>query len=225
MSVGRLGVVVACILGGPVSATWAQSAAGPVDVMCPKVNLARKAASVDCGSLCGTDRWGIKTLSDRMRRQVTGPPVLTTVAALAAIPRPSRRPQQTRLAPVERTIYCVEAWLLTWEDQEDEDVHIVLMDPQDGRTTMIAEIPQSRCAGACSSGYAHLFTAARNALRRGIAAATADTVRVRVMGVGFFDKDHGQTWAAPNFVELHPVLGIEFPRARRPRRGDQDLDP
>ena len=29
-------------------------------------------------------------------------------------------------------------------------------------------------------------------------------------GVGFFDRDHGQTGAAPNNIELHPVLSIRF---------------
>jgi hypothetical protein len=31
-----------------------------------------------------------------------------------------------------------------------------------------------------------------------------------VTGVGFFDYDHGQTGNAPNILELHPVLKIEF---------------
>ena len=33
---------------------------------------------------------------------------------------------------------------------------------------------------------------------------------VRVTGVGFFDFAHGQRGAAPNEIELHPVLEIEF---------------
>jgi hypothetical protein len=32
---------------------------------------------------------------------------------------------------------------------------------------------------------------------------------LRVTGVGFFDYDHGQTGAAPNLIELHPVLRLE----------------
>ena len=31
-----------------------------------------------------------------------------------------------------------------------------------------------------------------------------------VTGVGFFDYDHGQTGNAPNILELHPVLNIDF---------------
>src|SRR4030095_349319 len=35
-------------------------------------------------------------------------------------------------------------------------------------------------------------------------------IPVRVTGVGMFDFPHGQTGAAPNQIELHPVLGITF---------------
>ncbi len=34
-------------------------------------------------------------------------------------------------------------------------------------------------------------------------------VRVRVTGVLYFDRVHGQIGVAPNGVELHPVLAIE----------------
>jgi hypothetical protein len=33
---------------------------------------------------------------------------------------------------------------------------------------------------------------------------------VRLTGVGFFDRAHGQTGSAPNVIELHPVLKVEF---------------
>jgi hypothetical protein len=32
----------------------------------------------------------------------------------------------------------------------------------------------------------------------------------RITGVGFFDRAHGPTGAAPNVIELHPVLKIEW---------------
>jgi hypothetical protein len=37
-------------------------------------------------------------------------------------------------------------------------------------------------------------------------------ILLRVTGVGFFDYDHGQIGAAPNVIELHPVLRIEWLR-------------
>jgi hypothetical protein len=32
----------------------------------------------------------------------------------------------------------------------------------------------------------------------------------RITGIGFFDRSHGATGAAPNVIELHPVLKIEW---------------
>ena len=34
---------------------------------------------------------------------------------------------------------------------------------------------------------------------------------VRITGVGFFDYLHGQRGVAPNGIELHPVLDVDFP--------------
>lgn len=40
--------------------------------------------------------------------------------------------------------------------------------------------------------------------------AAVPPTAVRVTGVGFFDRAHGATGAAPNVIELHPVLKIEW---------------
>jgi len=32
----------------------------------------------------------------------------------------------------------------------------------------------------------------------------------RITGIGFFDRAHGATGAAPNVIEIHPVLKIEW---------------
>jgi hypothetical protein len=34
--------------------------------------------------------------------------------------------------------------------------------------------------------------------------------QARITGVGFFDRSHGATGAAPNVIEIHPVLKIEW---------------
>jgi hypothetical protein len=41
-------------------------------------------------------------------------------------------------------------------------------------------------------------------------ATRIDPTRVRITGVGFFDRAHGATGAAPNVIELHPVLKVEW---------------
>jgi hypothetical protein len=37
-----------------------------------------------------------------------------------------------------------------------------------------------------------------------------------VVGVGFFNNEHGQTGVAPNGIELHPALGICFGKGCTP---------
>lgn len=178
---------------------------------CPPADLRRLEVQPTCGTRCGEDRWAIKTLSDRYRNRVRPPAVQTTVRALANVPAPSRRPPRTRVSPHETTIYCLDAYVISWDEQADRDLHLTLLDPSDQRTTMIAEIPDPECAGACSSGWAQLYAIARQRFYEGLRRSKTDTVRVRVMGVGFFDKNHGQSWAPANLFELHPVLAIAFP--------------
>ncbi len=35
-------------------------------------------------------------------------------------------------------------------------------------------------------------------------------VKIRIAGIGMFDREHNQLGRADNGIELHPVLGIEF---------------
>jgi hypothetical protein len=37
-----------------------------------------------------------------------------------------------------------------------------------------------------------------------------EPTQARITGVGFFDRAHGATGAAPNVIELHPVLKVEW---------------
>jgi hypothetical protein len=55
------------------------------------------------------------------------------------------------------------------------------------------------------------YASARQAFENRLKTWTTDTLRLRIMGVGFFDRPHGQYGAAPNYIELHSVLGIDFP--------------
>jgi hypothetical protein len=110
----------------------------------------------------------------------------------------------------ERRLYCVEAWLMYARPQEDGDLHLALLDVGDETSEMVAEIPEPRCTVVCRSPYTAAFVAARETVERRLATDTTGLLRVIVVGVGFFDRKHGQSNAAPNFFELHPVLGIRF---------------
>jgi hypothetical protein len=105
----------------------------------------------------------------------------------------------------------VEGWFKEVNTEADYDLHVVVAGLEDTTVTIVVEFPDARCSGACASGYAELYAQARQALENRLKTWTTDTLRVRIMGVGFFDLPHGQYGAAPNYIELHPVLGIDFP--------------
>ena len=136
--------------------------------------------------------------------------VPTSVATLGAIPAPPKLPATTRLSPVETTLYVVDATLTKYRFNDDSDYHLVLSDST-GKT-MIVEMPHPDCVGA-TSPFKAAISAARSAFNQQLRATTnmkTASIPVRVYGVGFFDSLHGQIGVAPNGIELHPVLRIEF---------------
>lgn len=157
---------------------------------------------------CGTESWALKTLSDPAALQVDFRPRTTTVSALAALRRPAA--VETRLRGAEMQAWRIHVRLLWQKLEGDSDVHLVVADPATGRT-MIVELPAAGCVGAAGARRAQM-SAARAALARYCGAPATSFVRLRgtatIDGVGFFDREHGQRGAAPNSIELHPVLRL-----------------
>lgn len=201
--------VTAAVGEGWVAAEYLRSAPESSAAM-----LAAPAAS--CGTACGLERWRVKTLSDDDAGQVNPTPVAATVEVLRAIPAPATKPPASRVAAPERTTYRVKGRIVGWKLEDDRDLHLVLASETSLTRTMIVEIPDGTCRFACSSPAEHDFSAARQAV---IAALGQPSKHYRklhparqatVVGVGFFDFLHGQTGVAPNGIELHPVLSIDF---------------
>lgn len=168
------------------------------------------------GTACGLERWSIKTLADAGAPSPSGSPRVMTVSALDALQGPAdpdSRPT-SRFAPVEDTLFGTRAYLVGYRVENDSDYHLELRDPQSG-ATLVAEIP----APYCTARYANVFAAARAAVDRiGQHTATqrwwwldyhgATPPLVEVYGFGFWDREHGQTGAAPNNFEIHPAIEI-----------------
>lgn len=150
---------------------------------------------------CGAERWPVKVLGDPDASTVNRTPELTSIAALIGVPKETDRPRNGR-TPFERRVFRVRGIILESRPaQADGDVHLVLGDPTDRTRFLVAEIPDSACA--LGSRYASDFAEAGrvfNTLPVG--------VEVEVEGVAFWDDAHGQLGAAPNDIELHPVLKI-----------------
>jgi len=164
-----------------------------------------------CGGRCGSYRWLVKTLADPDRERVRLDPIETTIDQLINLQQPLGGSDVSRVAPVELTVYRVEARLLALFGESDGDFHLVLASSRDPTVTMIAEVPNPECEGACASGFAELYGRVRQALIASLDSPQSEAhPLIRVAGVGFFDYVHGLAGVAPNGIELHPVLNVEF---------------
>lgn len=171
-------------------------------------------------SHCGTERWHIKTLDDAGVNHISNSPTASTVAAMNALPLPAAynaNNDTTRYTPVEFEKFTIDAFVTGFKEETDRDFHVVLADTSDKSVTMIGEIPDPQCSTVKESGHAQQIAAVRAEFTKCFGTPApgnqfkkfAKAVRVQIMGVGFFDKIHGQTGVAKNGVELHPVMSVK----------------
>lgn len=161
-------------------------------------------------SACGIERWTVKTGVDPQANLVSDGALSTTIGSLLSFAAPASLPENNRVLPVEIAKFSVDARLVKYRRTEDSDYHLVLQDAA-GRT-MIVEVPHPDCVAAGSPFKAQVVEARRRIDTSIIMSSTFRTADwpVRVAGVGFFDRLHGQEGVAPNGIELHPVTAIEF---------------
>ena len=160
---------------------------------------------------CGVERWSVKTGTDADAGAIAlNAPQSNTIATLRSWPAPNPIPPNNRVAPYETTVWVINATLTQYKLESDSDIHLVLQDASG--LTMIAEIPSPGCVGS-SSPVASGISNARAQFQAVYTPTTSfqtANVPVRVTGVGMFDFLHGQTGVAPNGIELHPVIDIQF---------------
>jgi hypothetical protein len=158
---------------------------------------------------CGTERWSVKTGTDPGAAEISPALQPATIEELTSLAPPARLPE-TRVDPVERTVYQLTNVSVTFAKLEsDSDYHLIV---SDGQRTMIVEVPFPGCAGdasplRCRVTHARAATdtigPTTTGSRRGLTAT--------IVGVGFFDFIHAASdGQAPNGIELHPVLAICF---------------
>lgn len=162
------------------------------------------------GPRCGSERWPVKTLTDPGVLEVRlDQAVIRTVEQMRQLMAPRYDDANPR-ALAERTVFSVRARIMAFKLEADQDIHVVIAG--DSGQTMIAELPDPRCAAG--SRVAEQLSSVRAAFIRMFGRPTPrmrrlrTPVRVTITGVGFFDKIHGQAGVAPNGVELHPVLSL-----------------
>ena len=163
---------------------------------------------------CGVERWAVKVGSDPDAGLVNlANPIRTTISALRSIPAPvlnSNPPYDPRMSPTETTVWVVNGTMTFYKLEDDVDYHIVVQDA--AGNTIVTEIPSPACDGS-SSPFAPGIAVARAKLNNRLNPTSIfqnANLPVQIKGVGFFDFIHGQTGVAPNGIELHPILDINF---------------
>jgi len=203
--------------GGPTPTP----ATGPTPFPTPAVFGTPGAACDSSAPHCGTERWHIKTLDDLYASTVNYTPQLVDVNTLRAIPIPSgysSNNDTTRYAPWETQVVTLRAVLLDWKTESDHDYHIVVGQVDNPANTMIVEPPDQLCNAACASNFGSYYAAVRTKLTTCFNTQPPGSVQpfpttgvvVDITGVPYFDPLHGQTGVAPNGIELHPVLNVNF---------------
>jgi hypothetical protein len=192
------------------------------------------AAQQPCG---GAERWAVKVCADA-NSQINLQPIpisihdLSQVQALGPLPD-----NDVERLPTERNVYVVDGFLVKFKREAgktgDSDYHLVVTDEtltfasganNPGSThSVIAEIVNPDCVMGRDNTVSSpsIFASEMATAKAAIEAKFPDRIAgggwndaegtpVRVTGVGFFDRPHGQTGRATNGIELHPILKIEF---------------
>jgi hypothetical protein len=180
------------------------------------VFCASPASAQQCGVHCGTERWKVKSLTDTTINLLETDPVAKSINWLRTRTRPTSLPNTRRLVGIETMTFRVTGVVLKYKLEDDRDFHVVIAQSNNQARTMIVEFPNVACSQVCSTQFAAQIRQAREdfVARFGeptTSFTTLDTpVRVEVVGVGFFDRMHGQTGRAlPSGIELHPVISFK----------------
>jgi hypothetical protein len=173
------------------------------------------------GSRCGAYRWSVKTCSDNGASNLGPNTQQTTLADLVAISAPGSTPSNSRVDPVENTIYELRNVTLSYvranndmNSEFDSDYHLAFNDRM--QNSMIGEVPFPDCVSGAPQLFDCSITRARAAMETqfpGMLSSSSPfypNLPVTVVGVGFWDTIHGQHGVAPNGIELHPILAICF---------------
>jgi len=194
--------------------------------------MAARSATAQCG---GVERWAVKMAADQGAALIDVTPVSTAFVDLIHITRPTLPGDDITRVPAERTVRVVDGRLVQFKLESgktgDADYHLVISDDTQlfsaggpgaaSPHSVIAEIVDPDCvAGRAGSvigpsRFATQLTAVRAKFLLQFPSVhsawnQAGGIPVRVTGVVFFDRPHGQVGRALNGLELHPVLDIQF---------------
>ncbi|MCB8932607.1 MAG: hypothetical protein H6534_04100 [Chthonomonadaceae bacterium] len=158
-------------------------------------------------------KWALDDAADKIDRR----PQTATIAALLALPRPadlrsddsSPRYQDKRIAPLETTIWRLEATLTSIVLREDGDLYLVLVDGRGG--IMVGEAPNvEECKGSVfRDSIAAVWDQLVERFQPTQRPRPLD-LRVTIEGIGFFGRSTDREGAHHSGARLMPITRIQF---------------
>ena len=185
-----------------------------------------------CG---GEERWAVKMGADPGAGQVQiQSPQVTTLHDLVLIPRPTLPTDDLTRTIQERSVWVIVGRLVKFKQETgktgDADFHLVISDETllysaggagspVSPHSVIAEVPNPECVGGrdgsvtSPSAFQSQLVSVREKFVQQFQNVhsswnDAGGIPVRLTGVAFFDRPHGQVGRALNGLELHPLLAI-----------------
>lgn len=157
----------------------------------------------------GKDRCDVKILADPGASNISSTATDITIPNLISIPLQNVISDNTPRFGIEFNTYTLHCHLREYKLSDDGDYHLVLQDVTDPTITMIGEIPDPYCESVKQSLRFSQITKARQDFKNTLlVTAQVDTPVYTITGIAFYDKVHGQLGAAPNAIEIHPILSI-----------------
>ena len=175
-------------------------------------------AHAQCGVHCGTERWKVKTLTDSTVGNIDPAEITKTINWFRTRTRPESLPNTRRLVGIETMTFKVKGRVVAFKREGgshgDRDFHVVIAQLNNPSKTMVVEFADPECASVCGSEFLSQIKQARQDFIDQVGQPTGtfkepdERIVIEVIGIGFFDRLHGQRGMAPSGIEIHPVLSM-----------------
>jgi hypothetical protein len=162
------------------------------------------------GTGCGGTLWRLMTLSDKDRRSVVLQRKPTTIAEIAALPRPKTIGAR-RTTPFQRQVWGLRAVVDRYRIASNGEIVLILYSIETGQF-MDAYLPAKQCLGKLSRDRTGILSARQSFTSR--CPRVTDLwqligITVEVAGVGFWNPTTTTRGALANGAELRPVTNLK----------------
>jgi hypothetical protein len=195
-------VVALIVIAAAVSAVAAQAVTTPVS---------KRQGTRAPGTWCGGVLWRQMTFSDAERRKVGLAPMPTTIAGIAALPRP-RRISTSRSTNFQRHVWRMHAVIDRYRLASNGEVVLILFSIDSGQY-MNAYLPNPSCLSRRTRDRADILAARQYLVGHCAAVTTAWQLlgaTVEIAGVGFWNPSTATRGSLRNGAELRPVTSLSI---------------